>query len=500
MKTCPISWLFVVLAFGGAALVGVRSAEAPPPGIAVRLNQNFFEYGAKVGAELIKKRISSNNIPVPDHNGTLSVKICDITYYLSSIRLVKVKNIVMSIKVVPDVGVTVFVENADLYFVGKFRYTYSLFMMTNKNGGTFDLALTKTSITVKLTAGMEPSGTPKVELLGCNTVIGQIKLQLYAFSANWLLERFTSTIESAVKPTLEMEICEYVKNTRASLAKKLAENTNVAITKSKTLYVNLGLTAPPTFGDSFLETKHKGEVTWANDTRRVKYFPPRFTSMPTSPKMICAYLSKYVVNTMLFAMYNNKNLSAVFTQKDFAYKNRNLLDTNCKDNPLCFSAMVPGLSAAYPNQAVEFEANATEVPVMDVSNGTFAVTYGTRLGIRVRDAKGKVTTIGEYSVSGNATGVLRIKGDKLYLTVTSIRLNKASVADKTVPKEPLNKLKDIQVFLQEITDKYLMLRLNELGTKGFPMVIPVKGLMLSEPSLLTYEKSGYLMCVDVVYL
>lgn len=488
------------MAFGGTALVGVRSGEVPSPGIAVRLNQNFLDYGAKVGAELIKKRISSNNIPIPDHNGTISVKICDITYYLSSIRLVKVKNIIMSIKVVPDVGVTVFVEKADLHFVGKFHYTYSLFMMTNKNGGTFDLALKKTSIIVKLTAGMESSGSPTVGLLGCTAVIGEMKLNMYAFSANWLLERFTSTIENAVKPTLEAEICEYVRNTRASIAKKLAKNTNVNITESRTLYVNLGLTAPPTFGEGFLETKHKGEVTWANDTRRVKYFPPRFTSIPKSPKMICAYLSKYVANTMLYAMYNNKNLSGVFTQKDFSNKNRNLLDTNCKGNPLCISAMIPGLSAAYPNHVVEFEVNATEVPVVDVSSGAFTATYGTIVAIRVRDAKGRVTTIGEYSVNGNATGIARVKGDKLFLTVTAIPLNKVSVADKTVPKEPLNKLTDLRAFMQTLADKYLMARLNELGTKGMAMTLPVKGLMLSETSLEAYEKSGYLMCVNILYL
>lgn len=500
MKNSTPKLIAIAAALCCAVFRGLESSEVPSPGVALRVNQNLFDYAANVGPQLVKEQVNRQPLLVPDHNGSLPMSVCEINYYLTNIKVKKLTGAKVTAKIIPDVGIDLCIENAEAFATGKFLFTYTMMWIPSTNGGSFDITLSGIRVLVKLTAGMDSTGSPIVDVTDCSATIERSKLNLNAYSSNWILGMFTGSIESAVKPTLEKEICESVKKNRAKITQLVAQNTKLPITKSKTLYMDLGLISAPKFGEGFIETKHRGEVTWANDTRRVKYLPSRFLSIPESQKMISFYASKYTINTYLYAIFNNKGLSYRFTRKDLLQKNKGCLDTDSKNSPVCISTMIPGLSEAHPGATVELVLTATGVPILDISKGDSIATHETKITMDVRGANGKLTTIGEFLTKGTLTGAPYVKGGTLHLNVTSIRLKKASLDDKVEPSPELKKLKDPLDTLQKIIDQLVLPRLVQLGKQGWTVPIPVKGLMLSEPSLEIHEKSGYLISTDIIYL
>jgi len=483
----------VVILLSWPTVSSLRPVVGPPPGVLVRISERGIQYAAKKIMEWVDLKIDPG-MRFSDMKGTFKPAIGKIDYVMTDIKAKNFNWYDLSGDIVPGVGFRISFHRISVTISGNFKLNYTAAITgTTSNSGTFTLGLSDVSLYVNATVGMGDGGLPTVDFPGCSASIGNIDLDFKFERFNWAAGYFKENIKSAIKPTLIDGIRKAVRNGPNLMMPEIANNIKPCLDKSCYFLIDLRFTSPPVFGKGFVETAHQGQIFWKSDSSQAPFKAQPFEHLPPSLKMADLYVNTYVMNTLLYAVYQNDLLSYEFTKEDIPPEFRFLVNTSCQS--FCIGTIFKDVFGPYPAQTVELDAVATKVPVLNVyDNNAYSVSFAGNVTIQIRNSAGIVTTLGVLTLDGSVVGSALINSEgRVVFIVNQILFASASISDK----EGKGGNNDVTDMLRSAATNNLLPKLNEFGQNGFSILSI--GKMSANRASLKMIQNAFVLMTDVIY-
>lgn len=434
-------------------------ANSSSPGIIARFSNAGFQY---IVFESLKSTLK-RDVKVPDQSGSFSPAVGSVEYHLTEVVSKLTPNQVTT-RINPGTGVTVSIGQMEASIRGKFSYKYTLmYIPTTSNSGNFVLTTSDVSLSVDMTVEMNVDDQPVVDFTNCSASVENIDLKLDASY------RPTSFL-NIFKGRLEDYLCDAIRNKR-NLIEELLNNMKPCLDKACNFRIDLNFVSPLVFGENFIETSHRGELFWKNDTVSAPLEALLFQPLPPSSKMAELYVSSYVLNTALFTMYRSNLLNYMFTKDDLLYECQNALDTSCEsNNSLCIGNIFPGEFASSPSASLELGLVTDSPPFISISNASLSIAFSIHANVSVINSDGIVVAMRQLLLRGSFLGFIFINPDALMdFNATDVTFENATFGDteleidrfKSEDSDAISRLKSIAI--QCVLSKLIAYRQSSLS-------------------------------------
>ncbi|XP_070536306.1 bactericidal permeability-increasing protein-like isoform X1 [Ptychodera flava] len=229
---------------------------SPNPGFKARITQAGFKFLNDVGVKLLTEDIQGQTIP--DISGTAKISIGKVDYTVSSMRITGFNVPRTSLATDPGVGLQFVASGGSISLHGDWRYKYKKGFIKISDHGSFDASASNLNLNLAVKLGKDSKGRPTIAPAKCYGDIGSLKITLHG-GASWLYNLFSSSIENALRDSLNGKICDMVNqeiNTRAAQA---LASMKIITPVGPYTELDYSLVADPLFDKIYMETSHKGE-------------------------------------------------------------------------------------------------------------------------------------------------------------------------------------------------------------------------------------------------
>lgn len=206
--------------------------------------------------------------------------------------------------------------------------------------------------------GRTDAGKPSIATTACSAIVQDLDVNFGGGLIGWVIDKFSKKIESRVRQAVADNFCFEAKKLIDMFANHELSTLPDLIPLSPMFTLDYKLIQAPRVTDDFVETDLKGEISWKGEGNTPFSAPPIPTNV-TNDRMMYVWLSDFVINSFLFAAYNNQAMRFLVnktTVPDVAP----FLQTSCQK--VCIGAIFHKIEKLYPNQSVSMYVEAAERP------------------------------------------------------------------------------------------------------------------------------------------
>ena len=358
------------------------------PGFRTVISEKGFEYIVQVGLPILEAQL--NNINIPDLHGDYHSPIGKVHWDLTKIHMgnIKIPKAALS---TGTAGITVSASGLSLSGGANWHYkTHVIFPVSDS--GSADISVSGTSLSVTVKIGRDAKGHATLSSSACKFNIGSLDIHFHG-GASWLYNLFDSQIASAIKGSLNGQICSQAVKAIDTQGNKALESLPVKVNIDKTALVDYSIVKDPVFNAQYMETEHKGEFLSRANPQEAPISPVSLPSVGTTTRMLYIWLTTYIANTAGI-VYNNAGILKVRITPDQVPANIPI-----KLNTSSFKPFIPSLYNKYPNMNMTLFLHATKPPVMTVDPKGANVTVFGDVDICVYDSKNKNVVTPAFNLS-----------------------------------------------------------------------------------------------------
>ncbi|XP_048025120.1 cholesteryl ester transfer protein [Megalobrama amblycephala] len=331
-------------------------------------------------------------------------------------------------------GIGISISNVSAVFKGTINYGYGSWLLSLKQSVDFEVeSQIDLVINPKLYCG---KGKVAADTSDCYLTFHKLKLLLQGDrEPGWLKRMFTDIVTFTVKLVVKSQICKEINNVANILADFVQEQAELFLSDGN-IGVDISLTSSPIITSNYIESYHKGLVTFNNVTSDLStsVFNP---SQLTENRMLCFWISDGLLDPVMVAAYHDGRFI------------RNISGTELTD------LFQTELSSARPELLSKWLSS--EGPMLKARSVTVPHLWTTTEGTSVRAVAGVELLLDSQDVpvlyfETDVTVVVKASyaEKNLILKATAERISIANVSTSEGTTEMADSLK---VYLQEAVEK-----------------------------------------------
>ncbi|KAK9958913.1 hypothetical protein ABG768_011011 [Culter alburnus] len=331
-------------------------------------------------------------------------------------------------------GIGISISNVSAVFKGTINYGYGSWLLSLKQSVDFEVeSQIDLVINPKLYCG---KGKVAADTSDCYLTFHKLKLLLQGDrEPGWLKRMFTDIVTFTVKLVVKSQICKEINNVASILADFVQEQAELFLSDGN-IGVDISLTSSPIIKSNYIESYHKGLVTFNNVTSDLStsVFNP---SQLNENRMLCFWISDGLLDPVMGAAHHDGRFI------------RNVSGTELTD------LFQTELSSARPELLSKWLSS--EGPMLKARSVTVPHLWTTTEGTSVRAVAGVELLLDSQDVpvlyfETDVTVVVKASyaEKNLILKATAERISIANVSTSEGTSEMADSLK---VYLQEAVEK-----------------------------------------------
>ena len=455
------------------------------PGIVIRVNNQGLAYVDSIAIQVLINKLKTTTIK--DYSGETSTPLGDFEYDLTNLHNTGASIGSSSFKTVPGVGLSLSASGVSVSFTGDWHYR-KVHWPHISDSGSFDISANSVSFSLTAKIGAE-KGRPSISTASCSGNVGDLNVKFHG-GASWLYNLFKSKIADSIKSQLNSVICEEATKAINEDAEQELATFPVRKQLDKYALIDYSFIEAPLFEENYMDVRIKGEIMSATHPTESGLIPSVIPSNQTCTKMICFYITDYVLNTAGEVYYKenffNRTINASQVPPSFKYQ----LDTNL--------LKLLGLAKVYdkyPDRPLFLHLYCTEPPSMN------SQSTGINIGIKGNVEVYVVTTEGDivflFTLGANLTGSGTVR---VNVTILQGAVTKFDVVFDVV-KSAVGDIKPnigiMNLLLHLLFENTIIKELNEKGQKGIPL--PVLDNVNLEDSEIYFGKNFFAFDTNLKY-
>ncbi|CAB4006411.1 lipopolysaccharide-binding -like [Paramuricea clavata] len=466
-------------------LTSILSAVGTNPGIVIRVNNQGLAYVDSVAIQVLVNKLKTTTIK--DYSGETSTPLGDFEYDLTNLHNTGASIAKSSFKTVPGVGLDLSASGVYVAFTGNWHYRKTHWPHVS-DSGTFDMSASDISFSLTAKIGTE-KGRPSITTASCSDNVGDLNIKFHG-GASWLYNLFRSKIADSIKSQLNNLICEEATKAINEDAEKELATFPVRKKLDKYALIDYSFIEPPLFEENYMDVRLKGELMSATHPTESGLTPPVIPANQTCTKMICLYITDYVLNTAGQVYYKenffNATVNASQVPPSFKYQlNTNLLK-------------LLGLSkvyAEYPDRPLFLHLYCTKPPSMNTqpTGINFAITGNVEVYVFTKE--NKLVFLFSLVADLTGSGAARVNGTILQGSVSKFSVTFAVLKSAVGDIKPNIGL--MNILLHVLAENTIIKELNEKGKKGIPL--PVLDNVQLEDADIYFGKNFFSFDTDLKY-
>ncbi|PVD20874.1 hypothetical protein C0Q70_19037 [Pomacea canaliculata] len=432
---------------------------APEPGFQARITKRGLDYVNENALVTLVAELPRTNIP--DQSGSSG----DIEYSLYEIRILPdIRAPSSTITLGPGNGLTWSASNAGLSLHAGWRVKYKKGWVKISTSGTVDVTLSGINFGITINIGQDANGRPSTSAAGCQSSIGGVSISIHG-ELSVILNLFKGIVEKKVREIIPGKLCNAVTNIVNINAESQMQKLKVVIPLlGNRFLLDYRLILPPSFTSLYLQTYHKGEITWAANPSSPPFSPQPIPSSGDSSKMAYLWISEYLPQSLAYAAQSNGFLRYNLTSQDFKSGNESVLNTTCPGH-ICIGTLFPAIAKKYPNSQVELRMSSSEMPVVKMRPGSLGASFMGNIDFYAHTPCGQIAYLLTLNVSASMNFSASLSNEKLMGKIFGTR---TIVSVQASAIGPLND-KVINFMVDTMMDLFIVPKLNEVGSRGFPL-------------------------------
>jgi lipopolysaccharide-binding protein len=474
-------------------VVSTVTGQLLNPGAKVRLTQSGLNYAANVAVDVMAREIRGKAIP--NQSGRNNMDVGKVNWEIKNIQISEFTKPGATVTVNPNDAMTWTMTDAGIKTTGDWRYEYKVWKFRARDHGSFTITVRGASTTVSVTMGRNPlTGRPTVRTLTCACSIDNVDVQ-FRGGRSWLYNLFSSAIERPLKRELEKAVCEGATKAIDTSGNEELATLPVDVRLKQGVTVDCRLLNDPVMGQGYIEISTKSQATYPGDSSPIPFLAPPISS-PTSTlpqRMVTAYLSQYVANTLGHVLHKHRLLRHRLTVLDISSQSAKAFLTTTCPSGTCFGTLFPAAELSYPEARIELDMETVEAPTLEITPRAAMARFKAKVDVIAKLPSGANETIINLEVSVAVGVSTTVDANKVKATVTELTPS-IEVKGSLLGSLPSAKL---SFLLQYAADNFVVPQLNEIGDEGFE--IPnMDGVEFVRP-LLTLVDGALVLSTDVRY-
>ena len=200
---------------------------------------------------------------------------------------------------------------------------------------------------------------------------------------SWLYNAILKLFVSSFKGLLPAVLCDAANKAVDGFDQRTLTKANLVLNIHNTGVLDYSMLSAPVFENGYLDSNHKGEISWLGIHREIPFHPNPFPEFHDKSKMAYIWMSDYVMNTAGRVLQNQGILQYYLTPRDLKPTDRHFLKTTCM-NSECIGNYI--------------------VKLKNISNSEIHINMSTSIAPTLRIVKGKI--FGKFQ--GNMTYFARL--------------------------------------------------------------------------------------------
>ncbi|XP_067905700.1 cholesteryl ester transfer protein isoform X2 [Heterodontus francisci] len=312
-------------------------------------------------------------------------------------------------------GILLAIQNVAAVFKGTMNYAYSNWLLNLNHSLDFEIE-SQTDLNLVLTLACN-NGRIAVTISDCLLNFDKLTLQIQKLrEVNWIKQLFTDIVSFTLRHIVKGQICVEIHKMANLLADFTLYQAGLFIQDGE-IATSIELTGDPALTSGYIESRHKGSVSYKNSSVLQK--PSAIPVERVETRMFNVWVSEPVINSLLFAAYRDNRLTLKLTDGDLL---KLFEDGGSKNQPNILQQMIPTV----PMSDLMIKLGPLRPPVILFK---------------------RVGTVLQSSVSVEV-GVLSGSEDSytaLYLEMDAETIVRASYADRKIHLQPSSNLWALKV-------------------------------------------------------
>ncbi|XP_078274773.1 bactericidal permeability-increasing protein-like [Rhinoraja longicauda] len=450
------------------------------PGLKARVTQKALDYGRQVGVGVLQQKLREMRIPDMDGKVHLDV-IGSVHYSITSLYIYQVGLPQSAVKFSAGQGIQLSIVNGFIGVRGNFRIRKAFF----RTSGSFDVAVSRLSISEKIGMSRDSTGRPALRSLACSANIGKVDVK-FTQKKKWLYNLFRKSLEKPIRKALDRQICPKV----SSAINKLEDNLKtmeILIKINQFAEVDYSLVNQIQITNDAMDLDFKGQFYRVGQRKDPPFKPPPISLPSKSTRMLYLGISDFLANSAGFVYYEAGALQMNITDKMIPSQSPIRLNT------ASFSVIIPQLEKLYPNMPMEMHLRATRPPVLQATTNNISVQAFGAFDVYAVLPNSTLASLFVLDIQASVSAQMHISQMKLIgsLQLSSLKL---SLEHSNVGPFPVASLE----LLMNIAVKFVVLpQVNLKLTNGIPLP-KVKKLNFINPTL-EVNKNILVIATDLQY-
>ncbi|KAM4692385.1 BPI fold-containing family B member 1 isoform 2-T2 [Rhinophrynus dorsalis] len=266
------------------------------------------------------------------------------------------------VALIPNAGLKLTISDASIQLDGEWKVRFGFI----SDDGNFDLKVLGLGISVGLSLGSDGSGRPTVIPSDCSCHISEVQVHLSG-PFGWLVKLFEDSVESALRKSMENQICPVVTESIKSKLEPVLQTMPVTSKIDNVAAIDYSLTGPPSVAAEWIDAQLKGEFFEFSHRSTPPFSPPEFSFPVDDNLMIYFGISEYLFNTAGFVYYSAGAL--VFNITDDMIPK----EYSIRLNTSSFGTLIPQISKMYPNMLIELQISSSIAPSLNIHAGNLTL-------------------------------------------------------------------------------------------------------------------------------
>ncbi|GAB1599130.1 bactericidal permeability-increasing protein-like [Argonauta hians] len=420
-------------------------------GFIMRITSAGFNYGANLGADVLHQKLK-NMDDIPD----LITKQNGVEMTISNLSIVDFSPPSGNAEIIPNHGVRWILTINHTKVSGYWNYiTRGWFTFQDEGSFLANLYDTTLNITIEITRSSY--GGFIMSVSDCESFIN-LEMNL----GSWLYNIVAGLAQPFLENILQNRLCEMTSEIIEVDAMSLLEKLPVNVTFQKHYVMDYSLLEPPFFTEDYMETYHKGEVTWKDEKEVLPFKPNPIVPITDSDHMLYLQISDHVFNSYCYAAYSHSMLSFEVTNDQLP---GNILSTSCEFGSLCLGRLLPKINERFPNESVSLKVYSSQSPHWKFDD-TVQLNVKGVLDFAIPQNNGNNISIFMIELDLKAHMNAIIKNSRLYSQIVKFSFNilnkKNGLFDQHFNFHPLTNL---------VIKKYVIPRINDEAKSGIPLAM-----------------------------
>ncbi|XP_066558663.1 bactericidal permeability-increasing protein [Amia ocellicauda] len=367
----PQWWLLSLLAL-------CHLSHSSNPAITLRLTRRGMNYGRNVGMNILRRELL--NMKIPPLSGTLPAPVIgNIHFRISRSRVQRLDLGSTSADMIPDRSIKLSIRNANIKIGGDWWLKY---LWNIEDWGTYELSISKITISATIVFAMDNSGRPTVSSASCNSDISDVSFSFYG-GASWLYNLFTGYINSNIQSNLQRQICPDVTRSIYNL-NSILRTLNTKANADKYAGIDYSMVMNPRATSNYIDLNLNGQFYNNRKYQEPPLSPPYVYIPYSSSSMLYIAMSEYTANTAGFVYFSTGQLYVDIT--DYMIPRSSLLRLNTKS---ILQLIMPEIADQLPAYPIKLQIKANRQPsvtfqpnniTLQVFGSITAALPGTTLG------------------------------------------------------------------------------------------------------------------------